>query len=703
MKEKRAANEGRLFLALPTHEAFYDALRDRAAGNRGRMRVPVVGRKRALYLRKRAVVAILCELANSPSFLSGIAPDDVPPMIRRLAAVTGKPTEYYSDGSLFERSFGILPPENRPRASRERPIEWEASQPHRLERSPTTDESLPQPAKRELTVWQASVIAFCWADYTGKQLGVAPTAAYCLFRDWLIDQVKVSLIDGGMRVAASRLLSWFCGGADESLDACASRVPPEPCRATSDHCLIVRARARTKALAIHPIQPTTEERHGRPVNWLPFGSSEPHVVMEFDRERVDPIRLRDALAECAKFGSCARGFKVEFDATLVHLILTQKLWNLIMFQVLPSLAIGIRVGRMMMTSWSKLGARPLAPFFATAYLHHDEKGAEIAARGLLAFLFGVSAEVAGGDPKLLALMPSVLNRYEDVVARMRRGYRADGVERHRPGFYSALIAMRARHDNRIITGTGCRRLPSSPACRAVSRLVVNEVVDGVDLKYVEPGDVWGLYSVASPSVFEEIVQKDDDVTFFRDRRPFESEPRAAVAARLNPARRALEAQRSSDDAGERIPQFVRALYEAERLASVPLASRGDEDAAECQIETDWEVVMNGEIAKGLPAKWTFPVLSEIKKLTDPDDIFFSAHPDAAPCIELHPVTRVRVLAEFETATDLEKSVELRTEPGDQSPRWCCLEEYLDDRSDGRTKSFGEAWRAVNPMTSLLTE
>lgn len=698
--------EGKLFLSSTAHEAFYAVIASKAAasGSSG-ARMPVIGRKRPLRVLKKRLRLILRKLASSEDFLRAITPDDVPPLLRRLAAIKGAPAEYFADGSLFERAFGRLPPSGAARSSWERPLTWEASQPHRVDREINTGNALPQSPGRELTSWQASVVTYCWAEHAARQIGIEPREAYCLYRDWLIDQVKVTQIDPALRASAARLLGWFCGHPDELLDECAARVPPEPRENLGGECHFVRARLIAKPLKVHPTQPPTRGREGRPIDWIPFDKREPHAAMEFDRDAVNPVRLHESIeALAAAFGDGdARSFKVGFDDDRVSLHVTHRLWKFVTLNAVPSILSGLGKGGL--SCRPRLRTRPLAPFFALAYISHGNMGAELAAKGFYATLFGGTMRKGSnsGDPHLLALLPGVLNRYDDVVARMRKAYRdeggliAGGFDHRKPGFFSGILSLRTLHDQRALMAAGCARLPNGPLSR---KLDGDCSESGVSLGNLSRGEVYGLYSSATPEVFEQLVNADANAN--REHRtlpaPTVRELRAPEAMKREPRcemRLRLEARdREEADPPPPTPQFVRALYEAERMSREPPDRRGDPDAAESEICLDWCAIWESDIVKGLPAKWAFPVTIDSLSPQRPDDLFFSAHRDAEACISIHPVTRVRVLAKFETDEDMNSS-EIRTEPVGRSPRWWWVETCLDDRSDGRSKSFSEAWRACD--------
>lgn len=682
--------KGRLFLSPEKHGLFYRALAPlggkKKKKDRPCVRLPIIGGK-MLRVSKRALSATLRALAHSTKFRAMIVPDAVPPLLRRLAASDNGPQEYVVGDSLLERTFGMIPPQFVPSLG-DPALSWETPQPYRLPRERETRERLPLSPPRALTSWQASVVVYCWAEGAATAAGLPPCVLYFFYRDWLMDQVKVSRIDSGLRVSATRLLAWACGGSNEELDACAARVPAQPLAEAQGQvsCDIVRAELCFEHPCLHPAQPPTSDHDGRMTCWMSTArQSVRHAILKFDRARVQPLRLWEAIREISQPGE-EDEFNLVFDARAVYLYITHELWRRIILERVPLLL----VSGLARLKFQECRASPIAPFLVAAYAAGTDATTTLAVRGLFALLFH---KIATGemDPHLIQVIPRILNRYPDIVSRIRAAYRDELVEgkgfhRDRPGFFAGLYSLTLSRAHRAITREGCQLLPVSFTRHKLEHnLASNSRGDTLaPLIRLSEGEIYALYDSATPDVLESFISLTGGLILPAER---------SIIETISPTSRRTH---TSEPDG-----FARALYEAERLANIRIDARGETpDRPEPKIELDQREMWNRDLAPGVPAKRAFFTIVSAKTPTGPNDPLYSAHEDAEACLRIHPVTCVRILPEFEIPEELEdvakmfifendmETTDLRSERLN-SPQTLAMEKILDDRSGGKTKPYSE--------------
>ena len=676
----------RLFLS-DRHGPFRRELKLVAGGkSHAGVRVPVLGRK-TMRINKGKLTQTLNRLANSKTFLEEITPETVPPLLRRLAANGNGPREYFVDGSLVERTFGATFPTFEGGHGYP-PLTWETGQPHRLPREFITGKRLPLPAPRDLTSWQASVVVFCWAQRVATLLNLTPCEVYFFHRDWLVDQVKVSKIDNELRLFASRLLGWMSGSSDEEFDACVASVPVRPIERVAKRvsCGIVTAETCYDHPRLHPIQPPTRDHGARATGWT-SNPDMPHSILKFTRSRVQPMRLWEAIREIARVDE-GRMYNIIFDARHVYLYIAHELWRRIALERIPLL---LAQGSDRLRIWGTR-ARPVAPFFAAAYASERASSVELAVRGFFALLFHRAPPV---DAHLIELVPSILNRYPDVVARMRAAYREEltptrGFRRNGAGFFASLYAMTLSNAHRAITFEGCKKLEE----RTVRHKLEEQFTEGSNDESLSPmvllskGEVFHLYSTVAPHAFEHLVALTPGWIRPAKRVELDLTPSSPRESAHGAQRRHAQEEEESREPDS----FVRALYEAEHLATLSVSNRKNPHDSDPEIELDQRALWDRELAPGTTAKCAFLATVDTRSPTGPNDTFYSAHEDAEPCLRIHPVTHARVEARYECHDDME-TVDLRS-PRLDSPISLGLEASLDDRSDGRTKHYSEGWKAV---------
>lgn len=579
---------------------------------------------RAKVASERDLLDLVRALARSKEFLKRVRDlDEVPALLRRSAAVGGGPRELFAGGSLVELALGTIPP---PRASRpdDPPIEWESSRPRPPPppRRAIADAILPLEPPRRLSVRQASFAVYCFAEATARATGVPPCLAYFFYRDWLVDQVKVREVDDALRASGARLLDWFSGAPDPELDDCAARAPPRDVEPADEAMIAVRFEPRSEGPRFHPTQPPTPD-HPSPATCRPAAG---FAHLEFDRARVEPLAIWRAMRRVDE-----RAWNLVFDDRRVYLAVERDAWRRLAFEEVP-LALASRATR----------DRPVAPFLAAAYLAGS---VDVAARGLCALIFGEPRE-----SDLAILLPSMLAGFPDVAATMRADRpESREIRRDEPGFFAGLNALISRRALRGISREGWTRLDSAATRAKLAPQFERPEARVASLVRLSEGQFYR--ACETPRLLEELAC----VT-------------PGIVALAPPARARAEPPPEGAD------QFVRALYEAERLAS--------EDP-----EPIARSAPTREIAEGLPADRAFFAAPR-----RPSPAFEAAHADAEACAIAQPIRRVRARASLESAEDMD-SVDLRG-PRDGSPFARDLEAVLDDRSGGETAPFGRGWRAA---------
>jgi hypothetical protein len=660
---------GRLLVERERHPRFYEALRS--------------ARSRSTESR-RGALKVLSRLASDPKHLAEVlaaGASSVPALLRRSAARRpGWPPEYRGRGpALLELAFGgDFEPwrEGGPEGSSD--VVWEPSQPHRLSCAPLSGELLPQEPPRAIGAWRLSVVAYCLAERVAAELGSRPAAVYFFFRDWLADQARVSGVRAELRAAAARLLRWTCGGdGDEELDAAASGAPPRPLAPGAPLAEMRPIRCELGGGAgspeMHEFYPPDgarsgvpdgwkSARRGRPVNWMPASASarsEPFSVLSAPRSRASPL---DLWAGAAASGMPPGSFYVLFDAGTSYLYAYDEPLARATLERAPA-ALALRSPAWGAALRARASGR-LAPFLASSRARAD------AARGLCGLLFADPGEL--GDPEAAALL-GALARYPDAAERLRRARREEvlgdskSFATEAPGFLAAVYALRLPPRARALDAGACGRLRPG-AARELLRRQLASGARRAGLACLSQGQVAQLYASADPELFESIVSLLPG--------------RAALSGPPGPS----ESEASKDPEGGReaaSDQLCRALYEAER------PGRGGEA----------RVYAAAELARAdLYGVGPLAAFVARRRRCATSDPLYSAHPDAAPCLLLWPVSRVRVAPLRDTAEDME-TLDFRCER-DDSPEQLALEAEFDSPR-GRHVAFSAAARAARERPEVL--